>query len=114
MAKSKNTSGKRFSNKVHKIVKSDLFTSIAIASVMLNVLFFAGIFVLTSTDAFDRKVYTSVLNKYCRNIDGVVDRAEELGSEELALKEWKVTCVSDDFTPYYKEAVEKFEAQSKE
>jgi hypothetical protein len=110
MAKKK--SNKRFSQKVHKIVKSDLFTSIAIASVILNILFLTGVFVLTSDNTFDRDLYTNVRGRYCRNIDGVVERAKELGSEEKALKEWQVVCVSKEFSPYYQEAIEKFEAQS--
>lgn len=111
MAKQAKKSGKSFSQKVNKIVKSDVFTSVAILSILLNVLLLAGVFVLTSNDTYDRELYENVKSKYCQNIDGLVQRSEELGSSKAALKEWKVTCVSNEFAPFYQEALKKFEAQ---
>jgi hypothetical protein len=113
MAKSSKKSGKRFTNKVHKVVKSDIFTSVAILSIVLNMFLLAGVFVLTSADTYDRSLYESVRVKYCKNVDGVVERSKELGSSADALKEWKVTCLSDEFAPFYKEALKKFEASTK-
>lgn len=102
-------SSKKLSKKVQKLVKSDLFTSIAIASILFNILALVGLFVLTNTETYDRSVYESVRSKYCKNIDGVVKRAKELNNSKKALTEWKVTCLSEEFSPYYKEAIEKFE-----
>lgn len=110
MAKSKSKSASR---KIKQIVNSDIFRSVAIVSIVFNVLFLASIFVLTGTDAFDRSVYNSVYNHYCQNVDGVRARATELSSEKAAVKEWQITCVSKEFQPYYKEAIEKFNAQYK-
>jgi len=112
MAKS-NKSSKRFSKKVQKIVKSDIFTSVAITSILLNILLLAVVFVLTATDTYDRNLYISVRDRYCKNIDAVVERSNELGDSDAAVREWKVTCVSDEFAPYYKEAVKKFNASQK-
>lgn len=109
MAKSKKSS-KKFSAKVNKAVKSDVFTSIAILSILLNVFLLVAVFVFTNPDTYNREVFSNVRARYCKNVDGVVERAEQLGDSDAALKEWKVTCVSDEFAPYYNEAVKKFNA----
>ncbi len=106
-------SSKKLSQKAKKIIKSDLFTSIAIVSLVLNVFLLAGLYVLTSADTFDREVYLNVKERYCKNPDAVIDRGKELGSNEKALQEWQVSCISKEFLPYYKEALQKFEASSK-
>ena len=111
MATAKKRPTKGFKNRVMQVVESDVFTAIAISSVVLNILFFASIYVLTSTDTFDRKFYESARTRYCQNVDGVVNRANELGSEKKAVKEWQVVCLSKEFKPFYKEALDKFNAQ---
>lgn len=111
MVKTNKQPKKSFKTRVMKVVESDLFTAIAISSVVLNLLFLASVFVLTSTDTFDRRFYESSRSKYCQNIDGVIDRAIELGNEKAAVKEWQVTCISKEFSPFYKEALDKFNAQ---
>ena len=103
-------SGKKLSSKVQSLVKSDLFTSIAIVSIALNIFLLVGLFTLTTTDSYDTAVFNSVRTRYCKNIDGVVKRAEQLGNSEQALQEWKVNCVAKEFAPYYQEALQKFEA----
>lgn len=114
MATKKKKPSKRFLHKVHELTEKDLFKSIAIVSILLNILFFASFVVITSTSTFNRTIYTSVKKQYCKNIDGVKERAQQLGSEKAAINEWRVTCVSEDFAPYYKEAIEKFKAQQAE
>lgn len=111
MATTKKKPAKGFKNRVRQVVESDMFTAIAISSVTLNLLFLASIFVLTSTDTFDRRFYVSSRSKYCQNVDGVIDRAKELGNEKEAVKEWQVTCISKEFSPFYTEALDKFNAQ---
>lgn len=110
MAKSSKKSSKRLSAKVKKAVKSDVFTSVAILSILLNVLLLVSVFVLTTNDTYDTKLYNSVRARYCKNVDGVIKRAEELGDSDKALQEWKVNCVSKEFAPYYQEAIKKFQA----
>ncbi len=100
-----------FRKKVGRVVESDMFLSLAIASVLLNVLFFVSIFVLTSTDTFDRRFYNSSRTRYCANVSGVEERAKELADEKTAVKEWQITCVSTEFKPFYDESVAKFNAQ---
>ena len=112
MATNKKTPTKKFTQRVHKVVQSDIFKSVAVASVLLNVLFFVTIVVLTSTDSFDRNFYTASKNRYCQNITGVRERAKELGSEAAAINELQVDCVGPKFQPFYNEAIEKFKAQS--
>ena len=113
MAKKKLTSTKngRFLKKVHQLTEKDIFTSFAIASILLNILFFATIIVLTSTNTFDMSMYKAVRSQYCQNINGVKVRAQKLGSDEDAIIEWHVVCQSDDFQPFLKEAIEKYKAQ---
>ena len=92
-------------------MESDIFRSIAIVSVLLNILFLTGVYVLTSTDTFNRNFYNSSRANYCANVDGVKERAKELASEKSAVREWQITCVSKEFKPFYDEAVAKFNAQ---
>ncbi len=111
MSTKKKTPSKSFQARVTKIVEGDIFKSVAIASVLLNILFLVSIFVLTSTSTFDRRFFVSAQNKYCQNVDGIKARAKELGSDKKALQEWEISCVGKDFQPYYNEAVQKYEAQ---
>lgn len=110
MAKAKKPS-KNFMKKVHHVVESDIFKSVAIASVLLNVLFLVSVVVLTSTSTFDRAFFKSARNRYCQNIQGVQDRAKELGDDKKAVQEWQIDCIGKGFQPYYNEAIQKFEAQ---
>lgn len=111
MAKKK--PNKRFLKKVHQLTERDIFRSVALASIGLNILALVAFFVLTSTSSFDRSLYTSVRDKYCDNIDEVRNRAEKLGDENAALLEWKVSCISEDYKPFYQESIKKFEATLK-
>lgn len=111
MATKKKPNKKVIRKKVTKLMESDVFHSIAIVSVLLNILFLVSIFVLSSTDTFDRKFYNSAKTRYCSNVQGIEDRAKELGSEASAVREWQITCVSKEYKPFYNESVEKFNAQ---
>lgn len=97
--------------RIKQMVTSDVFRSIAVVSIVFNILFLASVYVLTNTDTFDRSFYNAARKQYCQNVDGVRARASELSSEKAAVKEWQVTCVSQEFQPYYNEAIEKFNAQ---
>lgn len=110
--KKTSSSKKKISQKVQKIVQTDVFKSVAIASVLLNILFFVTIIVFTSTNTFDRKLYLSAQDRYCDNIDGVKDRAEQLGSTQAAEQEWQIDCIGKQFKPFYSEALDKFRASS--
>lgn len=101
---------KKSSKKVQKIIKGDIVKSVAIASVLLNILFLVSILVLTATDTFDRRVYVGARTRYCQNEKSIQERAEELGSETQALQEWQVDCVGEEFAPFYKEALDKYQA----
>lgn len=115
MAKAKKTThNKSWWRRVHSIVHADVFKSVAIASLLLNVLFLVSVFVFTSTDTFDRRFYNMSREKYCKNYEGVIERAKELNDEQKALDEWRITCVSSEFKPFYQEAVEKFRARNNE
>jgi len=103
---------KKFNKKVSKIVQSDVFKSIAVASILLNILFLISIFVLTSTDTFDRRLFLEARSRYCQNGAGVDRRAEKLGSEKMALEELQIDCIGKDFKPFYNEALKKFDASN--
>jgi hypothetical protein len=110
MAQKKSTS-KKVSQKVQKIIKGDVIKSVAIASVLLNVLFLVSIFVLGATDTFDRRVYVGARTRYCENHNSVKARAKVLGSEKAALSEREIDCVGEKFQPFYKEALDKYKAE---
>lgn len=110
--RSSKKSNKRFLSKVHHLTEKDIFKSIAITSILFNILFLAAFLVITNTGSFDRSIYAAVKKQYCKNVDAVRERAEELGEDgaSQAVIEWHVTCLSDQFAPYHTEAVDKFEA----
>ena len=111
MAKKTSTKNRgKFLTRVHKITETDIFASIAIASILINVFFLVSVFVLSSRSTYDTSVYNSVKTRYCKNIDGVSKRAEAIGNQKDAVDEWKVNCLNDDFKPFFNEAVEKFRA----
>ncbi len=107
----KKSQGKTFKGRVHKVVESDIFKSVAIVSILLNVLFLISVLVLTSTDTFNRGVYRATRDKYCQNIEAVKARAIELNDSTKAVEEWQIDCIGSQFQPYYEEAVIKFNAQ---
>lgn len=111
MATKKKSSGKRFQQQVRKMVHGDLFTSIAVVSILLNILFLVSFLVLTSSDTFDKRFFQSAQNRYCNNISGLEQRAQELGDDKKALQEWEVDCIGKDFKPFYKEALDKYRAK---
>lgn len=113
MATKKKNSTKGLSQKVRKMVMGDIVKSIAIASVLLNVLFLVSVLVLTSTNVFDRDVYGAARERYCTNPHAFEKRADELGDSASALKERQVDCIGDGFRPFYNEALEKYEATVK-
>jgi hypothetical protein len=103
---------KGFLSKVHRAVQEDVVKSLAIASILLNVSFLVCAVVLTSSNIFDRSAFNYAQSNYCKNISNVEARAEELGNEKEAINEWQISCVGKDFQPFYKEAVDKYRAQS--
>src|SRR5688572_24168475 len=110
--KSSKTS-KSFIRKVHELSQKDIARSTIIASLLFNVLFFAAIFVITSTDSFDSRLLNIVNERYCQNKKSLSDRVEKLGKER-AIEDWHIACISKDFKPYYQEAIDKFRAANKE
>ncbi|MFO0971656.1 MAG: hypothetical protein U0520_04920 [Candidatus Saccharimonadales bacterium] len=100
--------------KARKIMKGDIARSVAVTSILLNLLFLVSIFVITSTDTFDRRVYTSARDRYCANKDATKERAKELGDKNAAVREKQIDCIDTDFQPFYKEAVDKYRAQTAE
>lgn len=112
MATKKKTNSKKISQKVREIVQADVFKSIAVASVLLNILFLVTIVVLTSSSTFDHKLYSSARERYCSNKEGFKNRANELGNEKVAARERQIDCIGKDFQPFYKEALDKFQAQT--
>ena len=87
MAKNKKKPSKSVRERARRIVKSDAITSVAIVSVLLNVLFLISIIVLTNASTFDHRVYQAAKHRYCHNVDGFEARAKELGSEKAAKEE---------------------------
>ncbi len=112
MATKKKTTPKKISQKVRAIVQADVFKSVAVASVLLNVLFVITIVVLTSSSTFDHKLYTSARERYCSSSESFKNRAQELGDKNVAARERQVDCIGKDFRPFYNEALEKYNAQS--
>ena len=98
--------------KARKIMRGDVTRSVAITSILLNVLFLISIFVITSTDTFDRRVYISARDRYCANNVATEERAQELGDSSAAVRERQIDCIGPDFRPFYKEAVDKYRAQT--
>lgn len=111
MVKKSSSSKRGFTQRVHELTKKDIVTSVAVVSVLLNVLFLATVLVLTSSETFSREVYTAARDQYCQNISSLEKRVEAIGSTDLALEERSIDCIDESFYPYYNEAIEKYRAQ---
>lgn len=103
---------KKITQKVNDIIKADVSKSLVITSILVNILFLATLIVLTQTDTFDRNLFVSSQERYCKNSNNLKERAKELGNKESAQKEWQVDCIGSDFYPFYKEAVDKYRASA--
>jgi phage terminase small subunit len=110
MAKKASTK-QRFTQKVHNLTRHDILTSVAVASILLNILFLITVIVLTNTDTFSRELYTAAREQYCSNSSALKDRVEEIGDAKQAVQERNVDCIGEDFAPFYNEALEKYLAQ---
>ena len=101
--------------KVRKIIKGDVIKSIAVTSVLLNILFLISIVAVTNAGNFDRHLYTGVRDRYCQNGAAAETRTKELGGDfDQAAREREVDCIGNNFKPYYQEALDKFNAQPQE
>ena len=112
MAIKKKSSGKALTQRARKIIKGDVKKSVAVASVLLNVLFLISIVVITNVGTFDRNLYTAARDRYCRNEAALITRIQELdGDFDQATREHQIDCIDESFKPFYQEALDKFNAQ---
>ncbi len=52
-----------------------------------------------------------VNRRYCENTKSLNERIEKLGRKK-AVEDWHIACISEDFKPFYKEAIDKFRASN--
>jgi len=117
MATTKKTSSKsvgKLSQKAKKMVQGDFIKSIAIVSVLLNILFLVTVLVLSNRSTFDRRLYVGARDRYCQNTNALKERATELLDQKAAARERQIDCIGADFKPFYNEAIEKYQAASQQ
>ena len=95
-----------------KLLKRDLIHSVAMASILLNILFLVGWAVITYGDA-DQEAYDLARNRLCvdnykENLNQAILEASTEDAGKIAAIEFMVQCVSDDFKPYYENAIETY------
>lgn len=95
-----------------KLLKRDLLHSVAMASILLNILFLVGWAVVTYGDA-DQEAYDLARNRLCvdnysKNLQKAVKDSTTTEAAQVAALEFKIQCVSDDFKPYYENAIETY------
>lgn len=107
MAKKK--SSFKLGKRAAKIVKQDLIHSLAIASVVLNILFLVGWAVIINGDT-DQQLYDTARDRLCvdnyeENLQKAIGDADNEAAGKVAAVELSVECVSEEFKPYYESAI---------
>lgn len=100
-------------NKVRKLTKENVFTSVAIASIVCNLLLLSIIFVVSRPDTVDYSLYNGIRNHYCNNSNSygnMLKAASKSGeSSQMAREKFEIACNSGNFAPYYQQAVSAYE-----
>lgn len=110
MAKKK--SAFKLGKRAQKIVKKDLIHSLAIASVVLNILFLVGWAVITNGSS-DQEFFETARTRLCvdnyqDNLNRVISDAENEDAAKLAALELSIQCVDEDFQPFYENAISSY------
>lgn len=105
----KKKSSFKLGKRAAKLVRQDLLHSVAIASVVLNILFLVGWAVIINGGS-DRELYDTARERLCvenydENIARVINEAEDDAAATTAVTEFTIECVGDDFEPYYESAI---------
>lgn len=101
---------KKLTKKVQKIIKSDIFASVALVSILFNIILFSAVLLYQSTNAIDLSVYNASYDKLCKDRydDNLIDQIEESSDPAYAKALFEVKCESGDFQRYYDNAVESY------
>ncbi len=97
---------KKLSKKVEKIIRSDIFAAIAIASLFLNLFLLTGFVLFNSTNRLDEAVYEEAYTNLCRDNYNVnlQERMENSADPQLEKIRFDVYCRTGAFTEYFSEA----------
>jgi hypothetical protein len=104
--------------KVRKLTKDNIFTSVAIASIVCNILLLCIVYVATRPDTVDYALYNGIRSHFCSNknaYNNLLKTADKNGeSRQTAQEKYELACNSGNFAPYYQQAVSSYEqAQNK-
>lgn len=92
-------------------MQSDMLVSVAIVSVCINIFFFVGVGIYTTTNKLDESAYSVAYSNLCiENYKENAKRAVESNPEnpDIALLYFEVACKEGEFSPYYEDAVEAY------
>lgn len=101
---------KKLTKKVQKIIKSDVFASLALVSILFNVFFFSGIVLFTSTNSLDLSLHRAAVGNLCEKNynDNLVREMDRSSDPALAKTLFEITCEEGDFYRYYDNAVQAY------
>ena len=104
---------KTFKSRIWKMTKSDIFTSIAILSIVLNIFLLSAVFVLTNGGTLNQSMLSDLNNRYCSDASSLKtakqDAAANGQTSKQALQKFEITCKSGNFAPYYNQALHSYQ-----
>lgn len=101
---------KKLTKKVIKIIKSDVFASLALVSILFNVFFFTGVIMFTSTNSIDLSLHRAATTNLCeKNYEANLQKEMNKSTDPaLAKTLFEITCQDGDFYRYYDNAVQAY------
>ena len=101
---------KKLTKKVKAVMNQDIIVSVAMVSIMINIFFFSGILLFTSTSRLDASLYEASRDNLCvENYVSNLERELEASSDPATTQAlFEVMCQSGEFERYYSNAVEAY------
>lgn len=104
---------KTFKSRIWKATKSDIFTSLAILSIVLNIFLLSAVFVLTNGGTLNQSILSDLNNRYCddtSSLQTAINHAANNGeTSKQAQQKYEITCKSGNFAPYYSQAIHSYQ-----
>ena len=101
---------KKLTKKAKLMLRWDILASVALVSVLLNVFFFSGVVLYSSTNQLDASLYEAAeqnlcLDNYTENLEDALRDADD---PQAARAKFEIQCRSGQFEAYYQNAVDSY------
>ena len=97
--KKKSVTRKKLTKKAQGILRSNIFISLALTSILFNLFFFVGIVLFNSTNNLDESLYTAAVGNLCDEnyAENLEERMEDSVNPEYEKAIFEVKCQTGEF-----------------